>query len=259
MAQPTNRVLTPTAVDSSDYRNQYVEVVTDATDYATADSSLVLSTLPFLAIGNSFSDIPLFPVGICQSFQYNEGLAGQFMPEIGSSRKLGASGTSTGSGMISRLSVHGNSLVAALYRPTLIWIAKTDTLSDVVNRLAGTDQKWIQGLNTANDLNLFSADVDDYVTKVIAPGGMNAGIYKVPFGLIEIRRDVRQRVTAINYLEQCILLGDQNGLQAGQFQIVEGMSFSYERRRPLKAVGPFSLSEGDMIGAKEALNNPDAE
>lgn len=247
MAQPTDRILTTNQLDGADYRKQYTEIMTDATDFATADTSLILSTVPFLPVGDSFSDIPLYPVGLTQQVSYNEGLGGQFIPEIGSSRKTGASGTANGSGMISRLAVHGNSLVAALYRPTLLWINQTESLQGIKDRIAGNDKQWIQGLNTSN-LDLWSADLTDYVDHVVAQGGMNSLLYKIPFGLIEIRRDVRQRVTSINYLEQCMLLGDQGGLSAGQFQIMESMSFNYERKRPLKGVGPFTLSGEELIG-----------
>ena len=64
MAQPTNNILTPEQLDGTDYRKQYVEIMSDATDFATADTSLVLATVPFLPVGDSFVDIPLYPVGI---------------------------------------------------------------------------------------------------------------------------------------------------------------------------------------------------
>ena len=248
MAQPTNNILSPAQLDGTDYRKQYVEMATDATDFATADTSLILATVPFLPIGDSFVDVPLYPVGITQNFSYNEGLPSQFVAEVGSSRRSSASGTATGSGQISRLVVHGNSLTAALYRPTLLWIQTCDNLSEYLDRIAGKDKEWIQGLN-GQTINIFSMDVDNYMDKVIASGGLNSLLYKIPFGLVEIKRDPRQRVVAINYLEQCVIMGDQSGMSAGQFQLLDSMSFNYERKRPLKAIGPFSLSDDTLIGA----------
>lgn len=247
MAQPTNYILTHDQLDASDYRKQFVENMTDATDYATADTSLVLSTVPFLQVGDSFTNIPLYPVGVTQQFSYNEGLPSQPLAEVGSSRRIIASGTASGSGSISRLIMHGNSLVAALYRPTLIWIKECDSLQDVLDRIAGSDKEWIQGLN-AQTLDLWSTDTTEYVDRVISAGGMNSLLYKIPFGMVEVKRDVRQRVVAINFLEQCLLMGDQSGLSAGQFQLMDSMSFNYERKRPLKAIGPFSLSDDNLIG-----------
>lgn len=248
MAQPTNRILTPSQLEGSDYRNQFVETITDATDFATADSSLVLSTVPFLPVGDAFDDVPLLPIGVTQSFAYNEGLQGQFIPEIGSSRKVSASGTAMGSGTIQRLALHANSLITALYRPTILWIKSSATLSKLLDKFSGEDANWIKGLN-AEDINLFEAsEVDEFVTRVVASGGFNSPLFKVPFGLVEVRRDPRQRVTAINFLEQCTLRGDQTGLSAGQFQIAESLSFDYERRRPLKNLGPFSLSTDELRG-----------
>lgn len=247
MAQPTGRVLTPEQMEATDYRNQFVENVTDATDFATADSSLVISTIPFLPAGDSFDDVPLYPVGICQSFSYNEGLQGQFIPEIGSSRKIGGSGSTMGSGQIQRLSLHGNSLLASLYRPTVAWIKASKTLSKLLDKFSGENANWISGVK-AQDISLFDESLDNYVQRVIAAGGLNSPLFKVPFGLLEIRRDPRQRVTAINYLEQCSLRGDQAGLSAGQFQIAEAVNFEYERKRPLKGIGPFVVSSDTLIG-----------
>lgn len=247
MAQPTNNILTPEQLDGTDYRKQYVEIMSDATDFATADTSLVLATVPFLPVGDSFVDIPLYPVGVCQSFAYNEGLPGQMIPELGSSRKIAASGTSMGSGTVSRLALHGNSLEAALYRPTLMWIQSTDSLTELLDRIAGDDKAWIQGLN-GQSISLFDADIDQYVDRVVSAGGLNSLLFKIPFGMVEVKRDPRQRVVAINYLEQCRITGTQAGLNAGQFQLMDSMSFEYERKRPLKSVGPFSLSDDTATG-----------
>lgn len=249
MAQPVGRILTPEELNNSDYRNQFVENITDATDFATADSSLVLSTIPFIPPGDSFDTIPLNPVGVCQSFAYNEGIQGQFIPEVGSSRKVSASGTAMGSGQIQRLSMHGNSLITALYKPTIAWIKASETLSKLIDKLSGEDANWIAGLK-AQDINLFDDGIEALTEHVVANGGMNSPLFKIPFGLVEIRRDPRQRVTAINFLEQCSLRGDQAGLQAGQFQIAESLSFDYERRRPMKGLGPFAVSSDVLIGMK---------
>lgn len=247
MAQPTNNILSPAQLDGADYRKQYVEMMTDATDFATADTSLILATVPFLPMGDSFVDIPLYPVGITQNFSYNEGLPGQFIAETGSSRRIGVSGTASGSGQISRLVVHGNSLTAALYRPALIWMQSCKNLADYLDRIAGDDKEWIQGLN-GQTINMFDMDVDNFMDRVVSSGGLNSVLYKLPFGLVEIKRDPRQRVVEINYLEQCMILGDQAGMSAGQFQLMDSMSFQYERKRPLKAIGPFSLSDDTLVG-----------
>lgn len=248
MAQPSSKILTVDMLDHSDFRQQFVEVATHADDFATAETSLILATVPFLAAGDSFADVPLYPVGLTQSFTYNESLLGQFTPELGSYRKIGISGSSMGSGTISRLTLHGNSLAASLYRPALIFLGQCESLKDITDRIAGTSSKqWIQALSS-QDIDLFSANTDEYMDRVIAKGGLNGIMYKIPFGLIEVQRDPRQRVTAINFFEQCMFKGTQGGLSAGQFQLIEGMSFEYERLRPLKAVGPFSLSSDTTKG-----------
>lgn len=249
MAQPSNKIVTAELLDQADYRDQFVEVATSPDDYASGESSLVLSTVPFLPAGRNFTDVPLYPVGLAQSFSYNEGLAGQMVPEIGSSRKISTSGTAMGSGAISKLTIHGNSLAASLYRPTLAFIQSTASLSALQQRLMGPDidNNWLSGLMTQN-VDLYSSELTEYVDSVVAQGGLNSLLFKVPFGLVEVKRDMRQRVVAINFLEQCSIRGTQSGLNAGQFQLIEQLSFEFERIRPMQAIGPFSLSNDTTLG-----------
>lgn len=249
MAQPSSRIITSDMLDQTDYRNQFIEVATRPDDFASADASILLSTVPFLPAGRNFTDIPLYPVGIAQNFSFNEGTSGQMIPEIGSARKISVNGSAMGSGSITRLLIHGNSLVACLYRPALAFVLSTTTLSEIKDRLMGEDSvDWITGLNMDANIDLFSAEMTQYVDNVIAQGGMNSILYKIPFGLIEIKRDMRQRCVAINFLEQCSLRGSQSGESAGQSQLIEQLSFEFERVRPLTAVGPFSLSEDKTLG-----------
>ena len=249
MAQPSNRVVTAEQLSKADYRNQFAEMATSPDDFGSGDTSLILATVPFLPPGDNFVDIPLYPIGLAQNFAYNEGLVGQMVPEIGSARKTNTAGSGMGSGTISKLIVHGNSLVASIYRPVLAFINSTETLSKLTKKMAGADgdANWIKGM-VLQDVDLFSAELTDYVDRVVAQGGMNSVLFKVPFGLMEIRRDNRQRVIAINFLEQCGMRGTQAGLNAGQFQLVDSLSFEFERVRPLLAAGPFSLSDDTAIG-----------
>lgn len=248
MAQPSNRIVSADQMGSADYRNQFMEVATSASDFGTGDTSLVLSTVPFLPPGFNFTDLPLYPIGLAQSFAYNEGINGQMVPEIGSGRKTNTSGSTMGSGNISKLVIHGNSLTASLYRPTLAFISSTTSLSALASKLTGSDSTgWVSGL-AVQDIDLFSAGVSDYVDRVVASGGMSSLLYKIPFGMVEIKRDARQRVLAINFLEQCGIRGNQSGLNAGQFQLVDSLSFEFERVRPLLSVGPFSLSSDIATG-----------
>ena len=249
MAQPSNRIVTSDMLDQADYRDQFIEMATAPDDFASGESSLVISTVPFLPGGRSFTDIPMYPVGLAQSFAYNEGLSGQMIPEIGSSRKISTTGSAMGSGSIAKLLVHGNSLAACLYRPTLAFIQSTESLSGLQSKLLGPDAdvSWIPGLLSKN-ADIYSAELTDYIDVVVATGGLNSLLFKIPFGLIEVKRDMRQRVIAINYIEQCSIRGSQSGLSAGQFQLVDQLSFEFERVRPMEAMGPFSLSGDTAVG-----------
>ena len=112
---------------ATDYRNNFVQMKTAPSDFATADATLIFSTYPFLPKGlnPSDSEIILYPVGIAQQVAYNEGVNQQFIPEIGSERKVGVSGTAIVSGQINRLQVHGPSLLTSLYYPSIIFYAST--------------------------------------------------------------------------------------------------------------------------------------
>lgn len=251
MAQPTAKILTENEINADNYRDKFVEVATAPNDFATGDSSIICSTIPFLPAGDSFTDIPMYPIGLTQNFAYNEGVNGQFVPEIGSARKANASGSASGSGSISKLLVHGNSLGASLFRPMFFFMATVDYLSALQTKLftTGSDLNWIKGL-AVEGVDLFSVDITDALDHVIATGGLNSVLFKLPFGLIEIKRDARERVVSINFLEQCALRGSQSGLSAGQFQIADNLSFEFERVRPLLVAGPYNLSSVTADGIK---------
>lgn len=256
MSQPSNRVVSTQQIARTDYRKHFVEASTHPFDYGTADSTLILSTVPFLPPGYNHNEVECYPVGLTQNFSWNEGLSGQFVPEIGSARKVNAAGSAIGSGTIAKLVIHGPSLAASLYRPTFAFLKSFQTTNQleersvhdaVVSSSASLD--WIGGLVSiaGETSNLNNID------KVIASGGMNALLYKIPFGLVEITRDAEQRVLSINYFEQCALRGSQGGVSAGQFQLIDSMSFEFERVRPLLSIAGFSVSDGTTVGTPDPI------
>lgn len=248
MAQPSNRVLTPEVLAKGDYRNNFIEVATEPNDFASADVSLLLSTVPFLPAGDHFVDIPLYPIGLTQNFNWNEGVTGRMVPEVGSARKVSTVGTAMGNGSISKLIVHGASLINSLYRPTVAFIKSAQTLdADSSKLFSGGKTDWIKGLAVAG-VDLYDAELGEYLDRVISSGGMNSILYKIPFGLIEVQRDPKQRVVAINYFEQCSIRGNNGGLSAGQPQLLSSISFEFERHRTLLAAGPFGLSSEPASG-----------
>lgn len=249
MAQPSSRIITSDQLAAADSKNYFVEVATLPVDFASAEHSFIFSTVPFLPEGLSFTDIPLYVLGATQNFSTNEGLPGQFIPEIGSARKVNTAGSAMGSGVISRLMFHGNSLVAALYRPTLQFIKNTETLSTLTDKImaSSNDIGWIKGL-IVDGVDLFDVDLNTYVDRVVASGGLNSILYKIPFGLIQVKRDAKNEGLEIMYYEQCAIRGDHDGLSAGQFQLTDSISFDFERRRSLLAAGPFSISTTSTVG-----------
>ena len=249
MAQPSTQVITADQLDKTNWKNQFLEVATSPDDFATGESTIIVSTVPFLAPGSNFTDVPLYPVGLAQNLAYSETVAGSMIPEIGSIRKTNTAGSSMGSGNITRLLIHGNSLIAALYRPTLQFIKNSQTLSPLADTTSSSSNNinWISGL-ISDGFSLYDAATTEEIDRVVATGGMNSVLFKIPFGLAEIKRDPRQRVIAINYFEQCSLRGNQGGTSAGQFQVVESLSFEFERMRSLMGLGPFVLDNTNSTG-----------
>ena len=255
MAQPVSKILNADEMSHADYRKKFVGSTTHPNDFVSADQSLVLSTVPFLPAGDAFVDIPLFPIGLCQQFSVSEGLNGQFIPEVGSTRKVNAAGTAAGSGNITRLEYFGNSLSAVLYRPTFYFMAAVPELADLSSKIfASTNSNdWLKSI-CSPDLDLYSLDLSAAMDRVIGDGGLNGLLYKLPFGLIEVKMDARQRVTKINFYEQCALRGQSGGMSAAQFQIADNLSFEFERKRPLLTAGIFSLSTDNSQGLQEKAN-----
>lgn len=259
MAQILSKILNQVELANSDYRKKFVETSTSPNDFVTGDASLILSTTPFLPPGDSFVDLPMYPIGLTQQFSANEGIMGQFVPEIGSARKINTAGTASGSGSISRLEIHGTSLAAALFRPTFYFFSTIPELSGTFgNKLfaSSSDAEWIKSLCT-NGTDLYSADLSSAMDKVIAGGGMNGLLYKLPFGLLEVKRDARQRVCKINYYEQCAIRGQSDGMSAGQFQLQDNFSFEFERKRPLTTAGIFTLSTAQSDGVVSSTYDSD--
>lgn len=256
MSQPSNRIVSSNQIARTDYRKHFVEASTHPFDYATADSTLVLATVPFLPPGYNHNEVDVYPVGLTQNFSWNEGIAGTFVSEIGSSRKVNTAGSSIGSGTIAKMVIHGPSLATALYRPTFTFLKSFSSLSSLNEKSAhdsvissSESMRWIAGLvSNAGDIeNLANID------SVIASGGMNSLMYKIPFGLISVTRDAKGRVLGINFFEQCSLRGTQGGVSAGQFQLVDSMSFEFERVRPLLSVAGFTLSDESTVGTPDPI------
>ena len=241
--QTSNKIITQDTLAQTDWRNQWLEIDTDPNDFATGKASLLLSTVPFIPEGDNFTDIPMYLIGLTQSFAWTEGLVGAMVPELGSSRKTNTVGTAMGSGTISRLMIHGNSLAANLFRPTLQFMASTESLSGLASKILSpsANTEWIKGL-LAQDIDLWGSDLTANVDKVVSTGGLNSLMYKIPFGMVQIIRDPRQRTLEINFFEQCAMRGIQSGVSAGQFQMVQAVNFEFERVRPLSAFGPFNVS-----------------
>lgn len=242
-AKTSKSIITSETLATTDWRNQWIETDTSANDFATGEGTLLISTVPFLPAGDNFSDVPMYPVGLTQQFSFTEGLIGAMVPELGSARKTNTVGTAMGSGTISRLLIHGNSLASCLLRPSLQFMASTSTLSTLADKILSpsTNTEWIKGLLTSAT-NLWDAELTEYIDKVVAAGGQNSLLYKIPFGLVEVIRDPKQRVVGINYFEQCGFRGMQGGVSAGQFQMIESMNFEFERVRAVAGFGPFSVS-----------------
>ena len=247
--QPINMITTSKNMHKSDHRNNYQELLTHPFDITSGDATQIIATVPFLPAGEYFMNIPANMVGVCQQFGINETLPGTMLTHMGTSRKVGVSGNTQCMGSMTRLQIHGNSLVTALYRSTFYYILEHPELQHILNRLftTGAEPEWIKGINS-NGFNPFSSDLSSHLDKVIATGSLTSMLFKFPFGLIIVKKDQKQRVTDIKFLEQCHIRGQNEGVSAGAFQMYDSLTFEFERVRPLTCFNNYSLSKQEAVG-----------
>ena len=175
----------------------WVEQLRLATDLITPDNTLICMADHWLKDHVT----TVTPIGLTQSFQFNESLPGTLQAEIGSRRKRAMIGSSAGGSVnISKMLVQGNSPIHVLskYGKTL-----------GIDKNYWTEKEWTAAI------------------------GLNLDKLRTPMGIIVIEGDPAGRSYSCYMLEQCICLGQSRGYQAGSFLVVDNFNLQFEQMVPL--------------------------
>ena len=186
--------------DSNTPHSTWVERLRLATDFITADNTLICIADHFL-----HENVTTFrPLGITQSFNASEGLAAMLAPEIGSKRKRAIVGSSQGGGIqISKMLCMGESPLATL--------TKNNGTSGI-NPNFWAEKEWT------------------------AMVGLNHDKLRTPLGIVVVEGAPDGRSYSAYMYEQCLLNGQSRAYQAGQHLVVDNLSLIYEQQVPLWSI-----------------------
>jgi hypothetical protein len=175
----------------------WVEQLRLATDFITPDNTLICVADSWL----HDQVTKVTPIGLTQSFGYQESLPSALQPEIGSRRKRAMVGSSGGGNIsISKMLVHGNSPIHILSK-----YGKTFG----IDRNYWTEKEWGAAV------------------------GLNLDKLRTPQGIIVLEGDPAGRSFSCHMFEQCLCQGISRAYQAGSFLVVDNFSFIYEQIVPI--------------------------
>lgn len=191
------RSLTELVSSENAIHSTWVERLRLATDFITSDNTLICVADHWLH--ENVENVT--PIGITQSFSYNEALAATLAPEIGSRRKRAMVGSSQG-GTIS--------------------IAKMLCMGD-------SPMKVIAQAGSAMGIN-----ADHWTEKEwLALVGLNHDKLRTPQGIVVIEGAPDGRNYSAYMFEQCLLQGQSRGHQAGQHLVVDNFNMIFEQVVPI--------------------------
>lgn len=183
---------------------KWVERLRTAIDFITPDNSL------FCIADNSFSHnvTNVTPIGLAQSFSWNESLPSILVGEIGTRRKRAVIGSSQGGAVqLSKMVVIGES--------PLRMISKGGVPLGI-NPNYWTEQEWLGMV------------------------GLNHDALRTPQGLVVVEAAPDGRNYSAFMFEQCLVQNQSRMYQAGQHLVVDNFSAVYEMVVPL-----WSISSSD--------------
>lgn len=196
-----------TTAANTNFFKKVIEFNNDPNDTASTEASLLLVTKPTLKSfeqvnANNFSS-EVFLLGGVMNFSPNE--SKQIVPikEIGSARKRLVPGPTQYSASLSRLLTGHSNVRYALYQ----WLFKLNKTLSLV-RAPGP-----------NNNSHFS--------------GFESEIYKIPFGMINLKATAGGDVIGADFLERCFLTSVNIGQSAQSPVIAENISFMITRIIPV--------------------------
>jgi len=201
---------------AQNYKDAQVEMSHDQSMFTMAspdDSLLVVG--PSRLSGKDVSKFHL--VGMVNSFNYNDSSQVQPFKAIGSRRHVFAKTNAPVSGSIARMVILGPNLFRALY-----WLLE----SGDVGSTAIKNQKFSLDSTFPTNSNWYTNLEEDLFRFPIGLGI----IYRAPgLGMNGSKQDV---VVGADYIESCVLMGRNVGMQSGASMIMEQVSFVADRIVP---------------------------
>ncbi len=209
--------------------------------------------------------LPVYPIGVTQSFSHGQSKAIQRIFEVGSDRSYAITGRTVGQVSLGRTMYHGPSLLRVLY-------AYYNTMGDkdgyAIEPLIPTAEaasiKVIQGLGSAQAnteaANLLPNGTNHSVK--IPPGYDNlfinlaSDLFSQPIGILCVLKDNSGQSYGAFYLENCLIPQHSWGFDANGLIVSEQTSINYERLQPvqtgqiklLRDIGSDNLHYQDMTG-----------
>lgn len=175
----------------------WIEQLRLAVDFITPDNTLICIADHWLA--DQVTTVT--PLGLTQSFNYNETLPVALAREIGSRRARSMVGSSMGGSInISKMLVRGNSPIHLLskYGSTL-----------GIDKNYWTEKEWGAAV------------------------GLNLDKLRTPMGIVVVEGDPAGRTFSCHMFEQCLCQGISRGYQAGNFLVVDNFNLIYEQIVPI--------------------------
>lgn len=215
-----NGVLAATQEENWDWYKKHVERAAFPDSISSPDSTLVLAgpatyeeIAPITTQQITGEQELLSPIGFVNEMAFQEGANIVRLGEIGSRMPRFVSDRTAASGTISRAMFNASTLAYVLYQNALKSTSKrdADNLYDPVLK-----------------------SLDSSAVQLRFKTGIWSDMFRIPFGMAVCFRTIGNDFLASAFLEQCYINDYQSGHSVGQAIILENISFTFERVRPVK-------------------------
>lgn len=226
------------------WAGQHVQTEIENGEYLSSESTLVLagpSRLTHLT-GNdgnlgAYTSNSLFPLGLLQNASFAQNRQVTRLFEIGSKRAYFVPGRMFANFNIGRVMFYGPSLMRMLYAlapSTLLNFGGQPLSSDVAIpadylNLFPTTQLF--GAPGAGGLANEAENRDFFIN-------LASELFNIPFGLVMIFKDTRNRLYGGTYLEDCYIEAHQMGVDSNSVIIAESVTGQFDSVAPIQLVQP---------------------
>ena len=191
------------------------------------------------------SGLPVYPVGVTQSFSMGQSKAVQRIFEIGSDRSYFITGRTVGQVSLGRIMYHGPSLLRCMYA---FFDTSNDStagaykISPLIPKAEAGSIANISPLDLTSSPQVpFSAGGGVTQKSIKIPPGYDnlfcnlaSDLFSQPFGLLLMMKDNNGATYGAFYLEQCYMPQHSWGFEANGMVVSEQTSIQYERLVPVQ-------------------------